>query len=80
MRRREGEEKKHSCALDGPILPLLPPFLSSQHTYSNAHIIPLSSTHHPSSLLHCPLHSPTHCIPLHTALTTRSHYTTDDAL
>ena len=80
MRGREGEEKRDSYVHDGLILPLLPPFLSSQHTYSNAHIIPPSSTHYPSSLLHCPLYALTHYTPFHTALTPRSHYTTDDTL
>ena len=79
MEGREGEEKRNNRVHDGLILSLLPPFLSSQHSLSNTHTIPLSSTHHPSSLLHCPLYALTHYIPLHTALTPLSHYTTDDA-
>ena len=80
MEGREGEEKRNNRVHDGLILSLLPPFLSSQRNLSNTHTIPLSFTHHPYSLFHCSLHSPTHGIPSHIPLTTRSHYTTDDAL
>lgn len=80
MGGRERKEKRHSCGHDGLILSLPPPFLSSQLTLSNTLTIPLSSTHHSLSLFHCSLHSPIHYTPFHTALTTLSHYTTDNAL